>query len=252
MTEAPPAPRPHLAADAATDAADTAAADAPAELLVLSNRPFIASTFAEQAAARGLTSTRIVLGESPIEPALVAASTWVVVDVCGDPAAAVRWCRALPPSTTHLVLLITCERSVSKSALAQLLKCRPSGVLGAGLAPEELVSALEMIQCGHMIVQLDRAGETGRFLQSLLLRGAQTAAVPSLSADERELLAMVAQGLSDLEIARSSYVSEATVRRRVSALRKRTDTTRRVELAAWAGAHGYYELPGQSTQPSRS
>lgn len=213
------------------------------DLLIVSSRPFISATFAEQANAKGLTTEVLGLDEEPPEPddSALDRYAWVVVDVCGDPTAAVQRCTSLASASAHLVLLITCERSVSSADLAQLLKCRPSGVLGAGLAPDELVWSLEMIQGGHMIVHLDRSGETGKFLQLLLVRGAQTAKVPTLSRQERDLLGMIAQGMSDAEIAARLYVSEATVRRRVSSLRKRTTTSRRSELAAWAGAHGYYE-----------
>ena len=99
-----------------------------------------------------------------------------------------------------------------------------------------------------MIVHLDRSGETSKFLQLLLFRGAQTADVPSLSEQEGVLLGKIAQGMSDDEIAGQLYISEATVRRRISILRKRTATARRAELAAWAGTHGYY---GPSPTPSQ-
>jgi DNA-binding NarL/FixJ family response regulator len=217
------------------------------EVLILSDRPFVSTTFAEQAAAQGLaTSTYGLTDRLHASDPAVRRSTWIVADVCGDPAAAVARCRALAPADAHLVLLITCERSVSSADLAELLTCRPAAVLGAGLSPAELVLALEMVHDGHMIVHVDRSGSTGRFLQLSLRQGARTATASMLNQQERELLGLVARGVSDDEIARRLFVSEATVRRRVAALRKRTSTAGRVELAAWAGARGYYEEEADS------
>jgi DNA-binding NarL/FixJ family response regulator len=65
-----------------------------------------------------------------------------------------------------------------------------------------------------------------------------------LDADDLQLLGLVACGLSDVEIGMRLQLGERTVRDRVRSLRQVLQVKNREELAAWAGAHGYYR-PGR-------
>ena len=58
--------------------------------------------------------------------------------------------------------------------------------------------------------------------------------MPSLTAHERELLALVADGLTNREIAKRLYLAESTVKRHVSALFRRLGVSSRYEAAAAA------------------
>jgi DNA-binding NarL/FixJ family response regulator len=55
-----------------------------------------------------------------------------------------------------------------------------------------------------------------------------------------ELLRLLASGLSDREIANRLYLSPHTIKHRLDRLRDKLDMRNRIELAAWAGASGYY------------
>ena len=61
-----------------------------------------------------------------------------------------------------------------------------------------------------------------------------------LREEEARLAALVACGLSNAEIARRCHVAPDTVHHRVARLCARLDVRNRVELAAWAGAHGLW------------
>jgi non-specific serine/threonine protein kinase len=55
-----------------------------------------------------------------------------------------------------------------------------------------------------------------------------------LTAREREVAAMVAQGLSNRQIARELFLSERTIEAHVSKILRKLDLTSRTEIAAWA------------------
>jgi non-specific serine/threonine protein kinase len=55
-----------------------------------------------------------------------------------------------------------------------------------------------------------------------------------LSAREREVAAMVAQGISNRQIAQELYLSERTIEKHVSKILRKLVLTSRTEIAAWA------------------
>jgi DNA-binding CsgD family transcriptional regulator len=57
---------------------------------------------------------------------------------------------------------------------------------------------------------------------------------------EADLLRLLASGHTDREIANRLYLSPHTVKHQLDRLRDRLDMRNRIELAAWAGASGYY------------
>jgi DNA-binding CsgD family transcriptional regulator len=58
--------------------------------------------------------------------------------------------------------------------------------------------------------------------------------LPLLSARERELVVLVAQGLTDAQIAGQLYISVSTVRSHLDRIRDKTSCRRRAELTRFA------------------
>ncbi len=54
------------------------------------------------------------------------------------------------------------------------------------------------------------------------------------------MLRLVAQGLTDKQIAEQIYVSPRTVQNHLARIRDKTDLRRRSELARWAVLHAVY------------
>jgi two-component system, NarL family, nitrate/nitrite response regulator NarL len=81
----------------------------------------------------------------------------------------------------------------------------------------------------HLLRQYQRAttGEAGD------LRNA-------LSAREQEVLRLLAQGLTDKQIAAEIYVSPRTVQNHLARIREKIGLRRRAELARWAVVHAVY------------
>lgn len=71
------------------------------------------------------------------------------------------------------------------------------------------------------------------------LRSAQKEPEVKLSARERQVLALLARGMTNREIAASLFIAEVTARDYVSGIYRKTDAANRAEAAAWATKHGY-------------
>jgi DNA-binding NarL/FixJ family response regulator len=67
---------------------------------------------------------------------------------------------------------------------------------------------------------------------------AAEATLPGLSERERQVLALIAEGCDNAQIARTLYVSPSTVRNHVSSLLEKLGVHNRVQAAAYAVRHG--------------
>ncbi len=120
------------------------------------------------------------------------------------------------------------------------LKAGASGFLLKDVPPEELLFAIRAVHSGDSVV----APSTTRRLidQFAALLPSGEAAVPSELADltdrEREVLTLVAQGLSNAEVARHLFVSEATVKTHVGRVLAKLGLRDRVQAVVYAYEHG--------------
>jgi DNA-binding NarL/FixJ family response regulator len=71
-------------------------------------------------------------------------------------------------------------------------------------------------------------------------RGESPEVRSKLTATEHEVLRLVAQGLTDRQIAEQIHVSPRTVQNHLASMKLKTDTRRRSELARWAVLHAVY------------
>jgi DNA-binding NarL/FixJ family response regulator len=133
------------------------------------------------------------------------------------------------------------------------LRAGASGFLLKDVRPGELVAAVRTVASGDAVVA---PRVTRRLLeeyaQVLPVSGAQrTSRYPQLSAlteREREVLAIVAQGLSNTEIAAALHVSEATVKSHVGRILAKLGLRDRVQIVVLAYESGLVRpgMPGQA------
>ena len=130
------------------------------------------------------------------------------------------------------------------------LRAGASGFLLKDVRPAELVAAVRTVASGDAVVS---PRVTRRLLEEyahvLPVSGAQQAdRFPQLSAlteREREVLAAVAQGMSNTEIAESLCVSEATVKSHVGRILAKLELRDRVQIVVLAYESGLMR-PGMS------
>ena len=126
----------------------------------------------------------------------------------------------------------------SQDHVAQALHAGASGFLLKDATPEQLVHAVRVIASGEAL--LDPA-ITRALIQRALPALAISTTPPrfeALSERETQVLRLLAQGMSNAEIATALVVSEATVKTHVSRLLTKLDLRDRVQAVVAAYRHG--------------
>jgi DNA-binding NarL/FixJ family response regulator len=113
------------------------------------------------------------------------------------------------------------------SAAAAAVRAGAAGVVYKDIDPAALVRAIRSVHDGNVLLAPEAVGS--------LIRGSRA---DTLTAREREVLAGIADGKSNREIARLLRVSEKTVKAHVSAVLAKLGVQDRTQAAVYAVRHG--------------
>ena len=128
----------------------------------------------------------------------------------------------------------------------EALRAGASGFVLKDIEPEDLVSAVRTVHAGHALLAPTVTGRLVReFVRSAPARGATATAASGpnpnrpgpdelLTQREREVLALVARGMSNVEIAEQMYVAETTVKTHVAHMLRKLGLRDRVQLVVYA------------------
>ncbi len=122
------------------------------------------------------------------------------------------------------ILVLT--MSDDDASIAAAVQAGANGYLVKGAAPEHFLSAVRAVHSGHAVFGPDLAG---RMLQFFTSAAAPSVGVPGLSVREQEVLALLADGLSNQAIGRALFISPITVRNHVSSILAKLQVTNRRE-----------------------
>jgi len=122
------------------------------------------------------------------------------------------------------VLVLT--SATDPAAASQAVRAGASGVLYKDIDPDALVRAIRSVHDGNVLLAPEAAGS--------LVRGS---AANTLTPREREVLAGIAEGRSNREIARLLRVSEKTVKAHVSSVLAKLGVQDRTQAAVYAVRH---------------
>ena len=126
------------------------------------------------------------------------------------------------------VLVLTSMTEPASAAAA--LRAGAAGVLYKDVDPDALVRAIRAVHDGHFLLAPEAAGS--------LLRSARSGGgLDALTSREREVLAELAHGRSNREIARALHVSEKTVKTHVSSVLTKLGVADRTQAALVAVRH---------------
>ncbi|WP_156754637.1 response regulator [Actinokineospora pegani] len=141
--------------------------------------------------------------------------------------------KAITEAGTSKVLVMT-TFDLDEYALSAL-RNGASGFLLKDTPPAHLVSALRSVASGDAVVS---PSVTRRLLDRFLGPGAgeprDASALDVLTEREREVLVLIAQGLSNAEIAKKLFLSEATVKTHVGRVLSKLDIRDRVQAVVLA------------------
>jgi DNA-binding NarL/FixJ family response regulator len=126
------------------------------------------------------------------------------------------------------------------------LKAGASGFLLKDVPPEELLFGIRAVHSGDAVVAPSTTRRLiDRFAPMLPTDGADTAPdLAGLTSREREVLALIAQGLSNTEIAHRLFVSEATVKTHVGRVLAKLGLRDRVQAVVFAYETGLVKARG--------
>lgn len=129
------------------------------------------------------------------------------------------------------------------------LQAGANGFLLKDAPPEELAAAVRAIARGDAVLS---PPITKRLIREVTRRPrrAHTERFESLTGREREVLALLAQGLSNAEIAEQLYVSEPTVKTHVSHILSKLELRDRVQAIVLAYESGLIEPGGREVGAS--
>ncbi len=124
----------------------------------------------------------------------------------------------------------------------EMLRAGASGYVPKRAAPDELASAIRAVSRGEVFLYPSLAG---RLVQDYLVRReveAQEPSVDELTPREQEVLTLIAQGLSNGEIAEQLVISAKTVDRHRENIMRKLNLHNRVELVKYALRKGLIDL----------
>ncbi|MFE2422973.1 response regulator [Streptomyces hokutonensis] len=143
-------------------------------------------------------------------------------------------CRELRDQMPELAVLMLTSFD-DEDALLDAIMAGASGYVLKQIKGTDLVSAVRTVASGQSM--LDPA-TTARLMRSLRAEPAQAPEIApelaSLSPREREILALIGDGLTNREIGKKLYLSEKTVKNHISRLLAKLGVQRRVQAAVLA------------------
>ncbi|MER6736979.1 response regulator transcription factor [Streptomyces puniciscabiei] len=143
-------------------------------------------------------------------------------------------CRELRSRLPELACLMLTSFD-DEDALLDAIMAGASGYVLKQIKGSDLVSAVRTVASGQSM--LDPA-TTARLMRSLRTDPAQSPSVPpelaTLSPRERDILALIGEGLTNREIGQRLYLSEKTVKNHISRMLAKLGVQRRVQAAVLA------------------
>ena len=150
---------------------------------------------------------------------------------------------ALRNLSTKVLILTTYDVD---SYVYGALQAGASGFLLKATAPDRLVAGIETVSQGEALLS---PSLTRRLIEHHVRGPAPSSGIPgalvSLTEREREVLALVASGLANNEIAERLFVSEATVKTHMNRLLAKLGQRSRAQLVVLAYESGFVR-PGES------
>ena len=147
--------------------------------------------------------------------------------------------------STHVLILTTFDLD---EYVYEAMKAGASGFLVKDVRPEQLADAVRVVATGEALLA---PTITRRLIEQFVRRPPPNSGAPAtlseLSERELEVLRLIARGLSNGEIARSLFVSEATVKTHVTHILQKLTLRDRVQAVVLAYESGLVQAGSSNT-----
>ncbi len=197
----------------------------------------------------------------------------VLMDVRLPDGSGIDACRAIKEQHSEVKVIMLTSYSDDQAVLASI-QAGASGYLLKQVGSDELIQAIKTAHAGDSVLDVQTTGRlfeqirTNRLAVNYAVPAPRNSITPGqnnhglpvaglgkelsepLSEQERRILARIAEGKTNREIAEDVYLSEKTVRNYVSNILGKLDLSNRAEAAAFAVKHGIDLPPGTGRKSS--
>jgi DNA-binding NarL/FixJ family response regulator len=153
-------------------------------------------------------------------------------------------------AATRLLILTTFDLD---AYVYEALRAGASGFLLKDAPPEQLVEAIRIVARGDALLAPSITRRLiERFLRQPVLAPAGSKPLDQLTTREREVLELIAHGLSNSEIAARLYLTEATVKTHVAHIYRKLGLRDRAQAVVYAHEAGLAGTPADNQQETPS
>lgn len=152
----------------------------------------------------------------------------VLMDVRMEKMNGIEACREIKSRNPNVHILMITSYTDDDAMISSIL-AGASGYLLKNVSRAELLRSIRQVASGHPLIDADSAKQAMESLTQI--PGSE------LTEREREVLALVARGYTNKQIADTLFVSEKTARNHVSHILDKLGLSRRSEAAAFAVEH---------------
>lgn len=189
-------------------------------------------------------------GEEAIAKAQEVQPDVAVLDIRMPGLSGIEACRRIVKSVPNCHVIMLTSYAEDELLLAAI-QAGASGYVLKRIGDNELVQAVDRVSRGEGM--LDPAMTATVFAEMRKATEAQqSAAFSDLTPQELAVLALVAQGLTNRQVAVKLYLGEGTVRNYVSSVLAKIGASNRAEAAAYAVKHNIFELIPPMDEGSRN
>ncbi len=175
-------------------------------------------------------------GDAALREAQATTPQVVLMDVRMGPTDGIQACRKIKSEMPNVGVLMLTSFGAEEAVLASLM-AGASGFLLKNTGRDDLLRAVRSVAAGESLLDpAVTAGVTEKLVE--LAAKAEDERIAVLSPREREVLTLVAQGLTNKQIADRLVIADATARNHVSHILDRLGMNRRTEAAAFAAQVG--------------
>src|SRR5712691_6361310 len=161
----------------------------------------------------------------------------MLMDVRMEKMGGIEACREIKSRYPDVHVLMITSYSDDDAVLASML-AGASGYLLKNVSRTELLRAIRLVASDQSLLNPDATKQATTRLTTLATGGIQAQAPgDELTEREREVLALIARGYTNKQIAETLVVSEKTARNHVSHILEKLGLSRRSEAAAFAVEH---------------
>ena len=165
----------------------------------------------------------------------VLAPQLILMDVRMERMSGIEACREIKSRYPDVSILMITSYSDNEAVFASML-AGASGYLLKNLSRAELLRSIRLVASGQSLLDPELVKQATSRLNTLAASGSQ-AEGSELTEREREVLALIARGYTNKQIANALIVTEKTARNHVSHILEKLGLARRSEAAAFAVEH---------------